>query len=270
MKQRIVILFVALAMLICTVTAVYTITGRYDGLGLKKSVPENLYAWENFEQKKGRVSYSDETYRSVTGIDVSYYQQKIDWKKVADDDVDFAMIRMGYRGFEEGKLQKDSFFGKNIKDAKKAGLDVGVYFFSQAVSPAEAVEEARYVIRHIKGKGVNYPVVFDMEPIPGTERIKTLTKKEKTEIADAFCQVIERNGYTPMIYGNPDWLKNHIELSYLTRYPIWLAHYTADRKPTDFPFAFDMWQYTDKGKVKGIKGKVDLNIRFISDNNADN
>lgn len=254
--------FIAAAFFMLTVTfsVFYIGLGHYDGLGLRYPAAENPYDLRFLQSHKGRLFYEDEKYISLTGIDVSYYQQEIDWEKVKADGVDFAMIRVGYRGSTEGRISKDEWFRKNVRRARKAGIETGVYFFSQAVTVEEAVEEARYVVRHIKGKGITYPVVFDMEPIPGAGRIDHLTKMEKTRITDAFCQVIERNGYVPMVYGNPQWMSSHIELGYLTDYPVWLAHYTGK---TDFPYNYSIWQYTDKGKVDGIKGKVDMNIQFV-------
>lgn len=261
LRGKLIIMAAALFMVTCVFTVIYTILGNYDGLGLRRSVPEHLYDMSAFEEKGGRLYYEDDDYTSVTGIDVSYYQKEIDWDKVKADGVDFAMIRLGYRGSESGSIQMDSRFKENIKGARKAGLDIGVYFFSQATSAEEAIEEARYVVRHIRGKGVHYPVAFDMEPVNGEEdRISGLTVEERTQIADAFCKVIERNGYTPMVYGNPHWLENRVELGYLTGYDTWLAHYTDQ---TAYPYSFRIWQYSDAGKVDGIEGRVDMDILLV-------
>ena len=247
-------------MLVCTFSVFYVVLGGYDGLGLRRAMERCDYNMENLSEKNGRLFYEDERYESLCGIDVSYYQKEINWEKVADAGFDFAMIRLGYRAADSGRLHTDSRFRENLKEAKRAGLSVGVYFFSQAVTTEEAVEEAKYVIRRIRGSGIKYPVVFDMEPVSGSDRIEHLASIEKTEIADAFCQVIEKNGYTAMIYGNPSWLTGHLQMEYLTDYPLWIAHYTD---ATDYPYEFKMWQYTDRGRVKGIKGKVDLDILFV-------
>lgn len=261
LRGKLIIMGTALFMVTCIFTVIYTILGNYDGLGLRHSVPENYYDMSAFSQKGGRLYYEDDTYTSLTGIDVSYYQKEIDWEKVKEDGVDFAMIRLGYRGSESGEIRMDSRFKENIKGARRAGLDVGVYFFSQATSTDEAIEEARYVVRHIRGKGVHYPVAFDMEPVSGeSDRISGLTAEERTQIADAFCKVIERNGYTPMVYGNPHWLETRLELGYLTDYDTWLAHYTEQ---TEYPYDFRIWQYSDRGRVDGIEGRVDLDIMLI-------
>lgn len=260
-KIKIIIITSALAMFVCTITVFYIVLGNYDGLGLRQPIPENPYDMSFTYKKDGFLHYDDGTYKSVIGIDVSVFQKSIDWEKVKAAGVDFAIIRLGYRGYnEEGDLALDSRFKENLKGAKSAGLDVGVYFFSQARTTDEAIKEARFVVRHIRGKGVTYPVVFDMEPIDGADRITDLDSQEKTEIADAFCQVIDRNGYTPMIYGNPQWLSKHVNLEYLTEYGTWLAHY-ADT--TDYPYAFQMWQYSHTGRVPGIQGHVDLNMYLI-------
>lgn len=256
-RARVIIAAVVLFMIAAVFTSIYMVMGHYDGLGLRKTLAENPYDMSAFVMENGRMYYEDDNWQSVSGIDVSYYQKEIDWDKVRDDGIEFAVIRLGYRGSETGEIHLDSRFKENIRGAKKAGLDVGVYFFSQAVTPEEAVAEARYVLRHIRGKGVSLPVFFDMEPVGKNDRIADLTDREKTEIADAFCKVIERNGHTPVIYGNPHWLENHYQMEYLTGYDTWLAHYTD---VTDYPYVFRMWQYSDSGRVDGISGRVDLDI----------
>lgn len=233
--------------------------GEYEGLGEKMSVSASPYSEDGFYEENGNLLYEDSRYTSEAGVDVSVYQGKINWKKVRKQGISFAMIRVGYRATDSGRIQEDSRFAENLKNAKAAGLKVGVYFFSQANSVEEAVEEARYVVRKIRGKEVSMPVAFDMEETSGS-RIGNLTRKQKTEIADAFCTTIQSHGYVPMVYGNPRWLLTDINLGYLTRYPVWLAHYTDK---TSYPFVFSMWQYSNKAKVKGISRKTDMNIYFV-------
>lgn len=259
-KTKGIILTAALVMVLCVLGMVYSMLGKYDGLGLKQPLTAHDYRMTHVVEIDGRLSYEDEHARTLTGIDVSVFQGGIDWEAVKADGVDFAIIRLGYRGSGDGGIYLDEYFKQNIKGAKKAGLDIGVYFFSQAITPEEAIEEARFVVKKIRGKGVNYPVAFDMEPMDGTERAANLTVKQKTEIADAFCQVIKRNGFTPMVYGNPQWLYGHIDLSYLTEYDTWLAHYASS---THYEHPFKMWQYTDSGIVDGIEGPVDMNLYFV-------
>ena len=250
---------------ICMVAVVgcYRFFERYDGLGTEETIPVNQYNMEAVEVSGGRLSYEDDLYRSLQGIDVSSYQKKINWKKVKADGIDFAMIRLGYRGYREGELKLDSRFKENVKQAQKAGLDIGLYFFSQAITPKEAIEEAKFVVKHIDGADISYPIAFDMEYIHGADRINHLTIEEMTEIADAFCKTIAKKGYVPMIYGNPTWLTKHYDLRFLTEYQVWMAHYT---EKTDYPYIFGIWQYSDKGKVDGIQGNVDMNLHLVLKN----
>ena len=193
---------------------------------------------------------------SRTGIDVSSHQQQINWSSVAQDGISFAYIRLGYRGSSEGTLHVDDFFAQNLSGAKNAGIDVGVYFFSQAITEDEAREEARFVLKQLDGTSLDYPIAFDMEPSPeGGGRADALTREEATAIANAFCDEIQKNGYRAIIYGNSYDLSKY-DLSALTG-RIWLAQY--DGKP-DGSISFVMWQYTPKGTVAGISGSVDLNL----------
>jgi len=258
-KGQIITIFTAFVMAAAVIVSAHMMFSKYDGLGLKMPVEDNPFDMSNLYYENGRAMYEDALYQSVTGIDVSEFQGEIDWEAVKADGIDFAMIRLGYRGSETGILTLDSYFKENLRGAKAAGLDVGVYFFSQAVTTEEAIEEARFVIKHIRGKGVHYPVAFDMEPIDGTERAAHLNKEEKTAAADAFCQMIARKGYEPVVYGNPKWMRRHIDLGYLSDYDKWLAHYA---EATNYRSDFKMWQYTDNGSVDGIYGPVDMNLYF--------
>ena len=170
------------------------------------------------------------------------------------------MIRLGFRGYETGGLSLDAYFEANAKASRKAGVEAGVYFFSQAVSVEEAIEEAQFVVKNLKGKKLKGPVAFDMEPIEGADRISYLTSEEKTAIADAFMRYIKKKGYEPMLYGNPTWLGGSVDRTLLTDYDVWLAHYTDY---TNYPYEFSMWQYTSTGTVAGIEGDVDMNVRII-------
>ena len=192
------------------------------------------------------------------GIDVSKYQFDVDWQQVADAGIEFAMIRVGFRGYGSGALAEDSYARANLQGALDAGLDVGVYFFSQAISVEEAEEEARYVLDYIVGYDITMPVVFDWE-IPSVEnpRSQDVDPRTLTDCALAFCKVIEDAGYTPMVYFNTLQARNDLYISELTDYPFWLALYTPRMR---FPYKIQMWQYTDSGKIPGIEAYVDLNI----------
>lgn len=233
----------------------------YDGPGKAMKVPVNEYDINSFYYDEyGRVWYDDDRYTSVQVIDVSYVQKDIDWEQVRDDGIDYAMIRLGFRGYETGELRLDAYFEDNARNSRKAGVEAGVYFFSQAVSVEEAIEEAQFVVKNLKGKKLKGPVAFDMEPIEGADRISYLTTEERTAIADAFLSYVKKKGYEPMLYGNPTWLGGSLDRTLLTDYDVWLAHYTDY---TNYPYDFAMWQYTSVGTVAGISGDVDLSVRMI-------
>ena len=213
----------------------------------------------NYYDKNGfRYYMGQETW---VGIDVSVYQGNIDWNKVKRAGVDYAMIRVGGRGYgSDGKMYDDVNFEKNIEGALEAGLDVGVYYFSQAITVREAQEEADYVLDKIREYDVTYPVVFDWERIGGSEaRTYGLETDLLCRIAGAFCQRVEAAGYTPMIYFNSYCGYIKYDLSKIDDYDFWFARYNDT---PGFYYDFDMWQYSDSGVVSGISGKVDLNISF--------
>ncbi len=197
---------------------------------------------------------------SRKGIDVSKYQGEIDWEAVAADDVEYAFIRLGIRGYTEGEILEDETFEDNIKGARRNDIDVGVYFFTQATSVEEAEEEAQYVIDSIEPYKVKYPVVIDVEAVTNTgARTRELTMEERTEYCIAFCEKIKEAGYEPMIYGNLKTFMLMLDLAKLEEYGKWFAYYDEQ---VYYPYAFKVWQYSDSGKVNGIEGDVDLNISF--------
>jgi len=199
---------------------------------------------------------------TLKGIDVSEFQKIIDWQSVKRTGIDFAIIRAGYRGWESGKIVTDLFFDKNIKEATRAGIDIGVYFFTQAVTEEEAREEARYTIKLLSKYNVpvKYPIVIDTERTPpGNGRGDRISKEKRTKIVQAFCQEIEKLGHKSMIYGNKNWLLNDLEIEKLSKYDIWLADYI---KTTNYQYPYTIWQYTSDGNVSGIGGRVDMNIGY--------
>ena len=218
----------------------------------------NRYDAADFRVEDGRVYYGE---GSLTGIDVSVHQGEIDWEAVAADGIDFAIIRVGYRGYSEGELFIDEYFEENITGALRNGIAVGVYFFSQALSVEEAIEEARMTVDAIRPYDVTGPVVFDWERITyDNGRTELLSADTVTDCARAFCEEVESWGYQPMCYTSPNSANSDIYLDRLTDYPLWLAHYTEDMAPSGYPYHYDMWQYTSSGSVDGIEGGVDLNV----------
>ncbi len=194
---------------------------------------------------------------SRIGIDVSSHQGEIDWAAVAESPVEFAMIRLGYRGYATGIMNVDETARENLTAAEAAGLEVGVYFFSQAVSPEEARQEAEFVLKVLEGRALDMPVVYDWEFVTESARTGQMDGAALTECARVFCQVIARAGYTPMVYFNTHIAEDYLTLTELAEYDFWLAQY---EQPLDFPHRIRMWQYSESGTVPGIQGTVDLNI----------
>lgn len=223
------------------------------------ALPLNAYDENGFTTVNGLRLYEDSNIVGIPGIDVSSYQQQIDWNQVKDAGIEFAMIRLGYRGYSSGKLDLDDCFLENMDGAAAAGIDTGVYFFSQALSVEEAVEEAEYVLNWVRGYELAYPVVFDWEEVAGNARTDEMNMLMLTSCALAFCEKIEEAGYRAGVYFNQAYGYQQLHLPSLKDYAFWLASY--EDTPT-FHFGFQMWQYSDKGTVPGITGPVDLNIAF--------
>ena len=194
------------------------------------------------------------------GIDVSKWQKEIDWEKVKADGIDVAIIRCGYRGSASGCLVEDPYFEQNIKGATAAGIKVGVYFFTQAISAVEAVEEASMVVSLIRDYELDYPVFIDTESAGGNGRADALDKETRTEVCEAFCATVRNAGYQSGVYASRNWYNKMVDVDHLERFVIWLAEY---RKVPLYEGYYHMWQYTSKGKVDGIEGNVDLNISYL-------
>ena len=195
------------------------------------------------------------------GIDVSKYQGEIDWEQVAAAGIRFAVIRVGGRGYgQSGNLFADEMAQKNYEGAKAAGLQVGAYFFSQAISTEEAIEEAEFALEQIKSWTLDLPVVFDWEYISDTARTANMDDRTLTDLNLEYCERMEKEGYQPMIYFNSNQARTLLFLHELEDYPFWLAYY-SDRMT--YPYRFEMWQYTCTGRVPGIQGDVDINIMLL-------
>lgn len=195
------------------------------------------------------------------GIDVSKWNKTIDWEKVKEDGIEFAIIRCGYRGASSGALVLDPMYEANIRGAIEAGIPVGIYFFTQATSEIEAIEEASMVIRLIEDYDVDYPVFLDSESAGGNGRADKLDIEERTAYHKAFLETIASAGYEAGIYASKNWLNNRLDMTQISQYKVWMAEY-AD-VPT-YDQYYDMWQYTSKGSVDGIETKVDLNLSYMN------
>lgn len=219
-------------------------------------LPRNEYDRELFAEEDGFIRYED----SLVGIDVSAHQGEIDWEKVKADGVDFAIIRAAYRGYTGGSLSMDPWFKENLKGAKDAGLQVGIYFFSQAVSVEEAEEEAKFLLECLDGEKLDLPVYYDWETVQAEARTDGVTGEEATDFALKFCSIVEKAGYEAGVYFNESMGYMFFRLSDVRQYEFWLAQYQS---VPDFYYDFTTWQYSAGGEVDGIGTPVDLNVRFV-------
>lgn len=211
--------------------------------------------------RNGYAFYKEnEEITSIAGIDVSEHQGDIDWNAVKNAGIEFAIIRVGYRTYGGGEITLDTTFEQNLRNADAAGIKTGVYFFSQAIDPEEAIEEADAVIDAIRPYNITYPVIFDWELITGdSARTDAMTVDNLADACISFCERVKSAGYTPMIYQNKNTTMFKLDLPKLQDYDFWLAEYGD--KPTYY-YDYQMWQYSSTGKVPGISGEVDMNISF--------
>ena len=236
--------------------------GKYNFVPINRSLKQSTLEEAGLNVlESGEYQYvRDGQVISHKGIDVSKHQGTIDWNLVAQDGVEFAFIRVGYRGYGTGKLMEDEFFEENIKGALSAGIKTGVYFYSQAVTEEELLEEAAFVLEKIAPYKIECPVVFDVERVSGAEgRMDALSVEERTSLALLFCQTIEQAGYKPMIYHNTEMGVMLLRLEVLEAYGKWFAAYSDKFY---YPYEYKIWQYSQSGTVQGIQGNVDLNISF--------
>lgn len=230
---------------------------------INRNLKPNTLKNENFKQDEdGVITYvENNNVVSHMGVDASRFQGSVDFSKLKKQGVEFAILRCGYRSYGGGILNKDASFTTFVTDALKNDISVGTYFFSSAINKEEAIEEANYVLDIIKPYNITYPVVLDFEEISGEEyRQENLSVEEVTEIVIAFCETIEKAGYTPMIYSNLKGFADRMDLSKLEKYEKWFAYYSDTPY---FPYEFGIWQYADSGKLDGVSGtSIDLNISF--------
>ena len=227
---------------------------------INPDVPANEYDPNAFSFDGQKVKYLDGNY--MLGVDVSHHQGNIDWSKVKAAGYDFAILRIGYRGYgQTGSLNADKMFESYYSDAKAAGLKVGVYFFAQAINEAEAKEEGEFVLNILDDRELDLPVVYDPESILDDDaRTDDVTGEQFTKNTQVFCKSIAEAGYQPMIYANMLWEAFELDLSQLLEYPVWYADYEPIPQT---PYAFRCWQYSNTGTVEGIEGEVDLDIWML-------
>lgn len=238
-----------------------------DGFGMKwitplEGVDVNTLKPQDFSYSNGMLSYIGKDFDVLRGVDVSEHQHDIDWQAVRDYGIDFAYIRAGYRGYTQGGLFKDAYVDKNIKGAHNAGLQVGVYFFSQAITPEEAQQEAKFLLDIIEKYDIELPVIYDWEKIEDNAAARTndLPSSTLNACAIAFCDYFKAAGYDAGVYFNRHLGYYRYDLSRLTDYYFWVA------VPGDYPdfyYAADIWQYSFTETVPGIEYEHDVNLMFV-------
>ena len=234
-------------------------SGTYSFVPIDASIPKNTYTVDHLKiSDDGIYSYvKDGRVVSKTGIDVSEFQGDIDWQAVKNAGVDFVFIRALYRGYSNGQMVVDKRFDVNMKGAIDAGLDVGVYVFSQAIDETEAMEEAREVVDLVKKYHITLPIVYDVERIDyANARANNLTSTQRTLVVKAFLDEVSNQGYSPMLYHNMEMGAVLLDFPKLTKYDKWLANYTEELY---WPYEYRCWQY-GTAEIDGIKGKVDMDM----------
>lgn len=227
-----------------------------------EGVPANTLTADDFSSAGGEIRYLGTDYRCLRGVDVSEHQLEIDWPRVAGAGVDYAYVRLGWRGYTEGGLFEDARWKTNLRGAAESGLLCGVYFFSQATTAAEAIEEAQFVLERIGDYRISLPIVFDWEIIREEgARTAELSMETRTSCAVAFCETVKRAGYTPCVYFNRELGYYGYDLTRLTDYEFWFS--LPESPFPNFYYACDMWQYSFTESVPGIQGQTDMNLLFI-------
>ena len=197
----------------------------------------------------------------ILGMDISHHQTEVNWQQVKAAGIDYVMIRVGQRGSEQGLLMEDRLFREHYAGAKAAGIKIGCYFFSQAITPEEATEEANYLLELTRDWELDMPIAYDWEFMPGdNNRTGEMDRQTLTDCTVAFCETIKTAGHKPMVYFNQEQARTMLILEKLLDYEFWLAMYTDSMS---YNYQVNMWQYTQTGSVPGITGDVDLNLYLI-------
>ena len=235
--------------------------GTKEWVDVNEDIPRNKYDFTNLKYQKPVMKYyEDGKVVSKCGVDISANQGDVDFSKLKNAGCDFVMLKVGARGYSSGNIVSDANFKDNLKAAKKAGLDIGVYFCSQAVTKAEAREEADEILDAISGYSIKYPVAFVMETVDDDmARIEALDMTDRTQIAKAFMNRIEDAGYKAMIYGDKEWLLTMVDMEALQDYDVWFAQ---DSDEPEYPYEFGMWQYDSDASIKGITGDATMIMSF--------
>ncbi len=242
------------------------LTGWQEIGGITYYYDANGSPLTGLRQIQGKLYFFDENGRraQALGIDVSTYNGFINWPAVAVQGIDYAILRAGGRGWETGLIYDDDWFQRNLMEARLAGIDIGVYFFSTATNPAEAQQEAAYVLHCLGGTKLELPIFIDVEYSGDYPhgRADRLSNTQREVIINAFCRTVMDAGHEAGVYSGEYYYKYNLDYNSLGKYTIWLASYTRSARLPDFPGRYDMWQFTDGGLVSGITGIVDMNASF--------
>ncbi|MCM1236553.1 MAG: glycoside hydrolase family 25 protein [Ruminococcus flavefaciens] len=238
--------------------------GEEEWLLISPYLEKNTLDFTKMEDNAGLKRYMENGRKiSYVGADISKHTGKIHFPSLKAAGLDYVMIRLGSRGYSSGQIALDENFKENIDGALEAGLDVGIYFYSQAITQDEAVQEANFVVQNLepyRGK-VKYPVAFNMGFVSNDQsRIEGLSREDKTTVTMSFLEAVKAAGYVPMVYGDKEWLLKEVDLTKLTDYDVWLSQ---EEEIPDYPYRYAMWQYDTDGVLNGIDGGADLNICFI-------
>lgn len=236
--------------------------GKKKYYEILSDVKKNDYDFEkNLTREDGRLTYKDTKREAVLGVDLSKYNGNVDFAKLKEAGIKFAMLRLGSRGYGSGAIALDDKYVEYAQNAAVAGIMTGAYFYSSAINEAEAVEEANYIVGAVSGFSVKYPIAIDVEKVTGdTSRTEKLTVEERTNIVKTFCDTVKSFGHNPIIYATRDMLISGLDLKVLDEYDVWLAD---DKIPTDYPYRFSIWQYSQNGSIQGVDGNVDLDLCFV-------
>lgn len=242
-------------------TKVTLANGEEEWVLINPYLEQNTYDYTKLKMKNDLASYADGKTFSYVGADLSKYNGEVDFVTLKQSGISFVMLRLGMRGYGSGEIMLDEKFTDYMTKASEAGLDIGVYFYSQALTEEEAAQEADFVIQNLANYQITYPVAFDMEYVPNdTARVEALNREEKTKVAKVFLDTVKNAGYKPMVYGTKEWLLKQVDLTKLTDYDIWLSQ---QEEVPDYPYKFQMWQYTGEGSLVGADGDLNLNISFV-------
>lgn len=239
--------------------------GSEEWVLISPYLTKNTFDFTKMEDKAGLKRYMENGRKtSYVGVDISKHTGKVYFPSLKAAGVDYVMIRLGSRGYSTGQITLDENFKENIEGAIEAGLDVGIYFYSQAISQDEAVQEANFVVQNLEPyrAHVKYPIAFNMGFVSNDKsRIEGVSREDKTAVTVSFLDAVRAAGYVPMVYGDKEWLLKEVDLAKLQDYDVWLSQ---EEEIPDYPYRYAMWQYNTDGVLNGIDGGADLNICFVN------